>query len=562
MTGKNPHPLKPHILPGFLLVLATCAVYGRLLGHDFLMNWDDNVYVTANSSVHGFSVANLRAAFTSYYAGNYAPVQMISYMLDYTLWGLWAGGFLLTNMVLHAVNGLLLYVILLKSHQERLLAIVGAGIFLLHPVQVESVAWISQRKNLLAMFFMLLAWVAYLHYRNSAQPKGRLVYCASLALFSCSLLAKSASVFFPVALLMHDSCFSPRDRRVSLADTIPYFILAGAAALLAMQSQSPDVTGWSGMDFGGRRSWHGGSPWTTLLTMLPVLCSYVRMIAWPSGLSAIYDPPLHVTLGPAVLTATLLLLTAVVLSWRLYRYNRTFGYWPIFSFLAILPVSQIIPLVTLMNDRYLYFPLIGIAALGGGGAIALRNKTNMRLAMAASCSLLLILALVSFQRAGVWQSSRTLWSDAVRKVPNKFDVWEGLGEAYHLSAPVSLHEADYAYSRAFAIYSSGPNNLYNLARVKILQGDERRGMALLERLLNVNPQYVMGWAELGDLYLKRQRYGDAEHAYKMAEELQPEALEVNLRLYRLYTASGDMVQASLYAARVGALGGETTELRP
>ncbi|HXC92749.1 MAG TPA: hypothetical protein VN652_01980, partial [Geobacteraceae bacterium] len=438
-------------------------------------------------------------------------------------------------------------------------AIVGAAIYLLHPVQVESVAWISQRKNLLAMFFMLLAWRAYIRYRNSTGSKGRLAYFAALATFICSLLSKSASVFFPVALLLYDYCFSAEERRVRLLDKIPFFIFAGAAALIAIQSQSPDVTGWSGIDFGGRRSWHGGSPWVTLLTMLPVFCDYLRLILWPSGLSAIYDPPLHVTADPTVLTAAFILLAALLLSWRLYRLDRRLGYWPLFSALAILPVSQIIPLVTLMNDRYLYFPMIGVAALGGAGALALRDRTSLRVTIGVSLPLLVIFALISYQRTGVWKSSRTLWSDAARKVPGKFDAWEGLGEAYHMSEPVSLHEAEYAYSRAFAIYSSGPNNLYNLARVKILQGDDRKGTVLLERLLKVNPQYVMGWTELGDVYFKQQLFRDAEHAYKMAESFQPEAFEVNLRLYRLYKVSGNMVKANFYAERVEALGGEVPD---
>jgi len=372
MTGEKTHALKQQTLPVLLLMLSVLAVYSRLPWHDFLMNWDDNTYVTANSSVHGFSGANLAAAFTSFFAGNYAPLQMLSYMFDYTLWGLWAGGFLLTNMLLHALNGLLLYAILLKSHKERLLSTVAAAIFLLHPVQVESVAWISQRKSLLAMFFMLIAWAAFIRYKDSAGSNGRLAYWASLTAFSCSLLAKSASVFFPVALLLYEVCFSAGERKVRMVDKIPFFILAGAAAVLAMVSQSPDVTGWSGIDYGGRRSWHGGSPWATALTMVPVFCGYLRMIVWPTGLSAIYAPAIHTTPDAAVLAAAVLLLTVVLLSWRLYRFDRRFGYWPLFSALAILPVSQIIPLVTLMNDRYLYFPMIGVAALGGAGAVVLR----------------------------------------------------------------------------------------------------------------------------------------------------------------------------------------------
>lgn len=557
-----PDRLRPHLLMLAVLVTAVTVVYGRTLGHDFLVNWDDNVYVTANVSIQGFSVGNLRTVFTNYYAGNYAPVQMLSYMLDYALWGLWAGGFLLTNMVLHTLNGLMLYAILLKSHADKLLAAVGAAIFLLHPVQVESVAWISQRKNLLAMFFMLLAWVVFIRYRKSEESGGRLAYVFSLAAFTCSLLSKSASVFFPLSLLLYDYCFSAEERKVRLLDKIPFFILAGAAALITMQSQSPDVTGLSGIDFGGRRSWNGGSHWVTLLTMLPVFCSYLRMIVWPFGLSALYIPLIRTIPDLTVLAALLIIIATGYLLWRLWCAERRLSYWPIFSILAILPVSQIIPLITLMNDRYLYFPMIGVAALVGAGAVLLRKSLNEKVLTGIIILLLLMLAVISFKRVTVWGSSRTLWGDVVSKYPDNFDAWEGLGEAYHLSAPVALPEAEYAYNRAFAIYSSGPNNLFNLARVNILQGDNRKGIALLQRLLKISPQYVMGWTELGDIYFKKNLYRDAEHAYKMAENLQPEALEVQLRLYRLYLITDDAAAAQFYYEKFLSFGGDISVLKP
>lgn len=558
MTNKG---FLTDILPVLLLTAVTIAVYGRIIGHDFLMNWDDNAYITANSAVHGFSARNVRAVFTSFYAGNYAPLQMLSYMLDYTLWGLWPGGFLLTNVVLHTMNGLLVYLLLLKLQSEKMLAAVAAGIFLLHPLQVESVAWISQRKNLLAMLFMLLSWQAYICYRNSSQ-EGRLAYFLSIAAFLCSLLAKSATVFFPIALLLNDYCFSARGQRAKLLDKIPYFVLALAAALLALRSQSPDVTGWSGLDYGGRSTWHGGSPWATLLTMMPVLCSYLRMILWPSGLSAVYSPVIYKTLEFQVVAAFLLIFFIGWMIYRLFRTDCSAGYWPLFSLLALLPVVQLVPLVTLMNDRYLYFPMIGLAALGGIGTVTLKRWVNEKVALGLVLVILLLLALASYDRAGIWKNSKTLWTDAVKKSPEKFDAWEGLGEANHLSEPVRLRDAEYAYSRAFALYSSGPVNLFNFAKVKLLLGEEARGQALLQRLLKINPEHVMGWAALGDSYASRQNYSAAAKAYKTAETLQPDALEVNLRLYGLYTATGEVVAAKYYQGRVLKLGGNISILNP
>ena len=136
-----------------ILIICTFLVYFGVLDNNFLVNWDDDKYVTANPHIQSFNVGNLKKIFTNYYVGNYAPLQMLSYMFDFQIWGSEPFGFLLHNLCLHSLNGGLLYLLLRALKASPLAAFLGALLFLVHPVQVESVAWISQRKNLLAMFF-------------------------------------------------------------------------------------------------------------------------------------------------------------------------------------------------------------------------------------------------------------------------------------------------------------------------------------------------------------------------------------------------------------------------
>jgi hypothetical protein len=133
---------RPHVVSLVLLLALVVAVYGRVLTHGFLFNWDDAQYVMENEAIRGFSWQHLSTIFTTNYVGNYAPVQMLSYMLDYSVWGLSASGFLLSNILIHTLNGLLIYKLFLRFYGGRILAFFGASLFLLHPVQVESVAWI------------------------------------------------------------------------------------------------------------------------------------------------------------------------------------------------------------------------------------------------------------------------------------------------------------------------------------------------------------------------------------------------------------------------------------
>ena len=403
-----------------IIVIAVLAVYLPGLGSSFILNWDDNKYVVENATAHGFSLAHIKAAFTNSYVGNYAPLHIISYMLDYSLWGLNPAGYRLGNILLHAANGTLFYCLLRRMDWFRTPALFAALLFVLHPVQVESVAWISQRKNVLAMCFALLSFIGYLRFRSTRQPEYR-AYIFSLAAFALALLTKSVTVFLPVAFILHDLMIrQDRNLRGIVRNIIPFLLLSAAACVLTIITQHEARTGW-----------HGNSPAATLFTMLPVFMNYLRMVVWPSGLSALYDPPLHHSLLDPVVAvsfiALLILLTAAtMLSAR--RPRELFWFW--FGVLAILPVSQIVPLTTMMNDRYLYFPLVGIAALlfGSLSPIITRNDNRGRAMFCGSLFVLLVLAILSGQRNLVWKNDLTLWTDAVQKAPGSRFARQGLAE--------------------------------------------------------------------------------------------------------------------------------------
>lgn len=540
-----PQSLRPHLLPVLLLVIATFAVYGRILGHDFMSNWDDNRYILENPDVQGISWLRIRAVFSRYYVGNYAPVQMLSYMLDHAIWGLWPGGFLFTNLLLHTVNGLLLYRLFIRLINDRLAAWLGASLFLVHPVQVETVAWIAQRKNLLAMLFFLLAWEFYLAYRDDGGTRRRLYYAASLTALLLALLAKSIAVIFPVSIFLFDVCYPAPKARFRFLDKAPYLLVAVAAAVLAILSQTPDYTEWGAG--GGRTGYHGGSAVATFLTMLPVYCSYLRLIVWPVDLSALYDPAIHKSLDPVVMAALLLLAGMAYLVYRLYRQDRRIAFWPLFAVIALLPVSQIVPLVTLMNDRYLYFPLIGVA---GVIACAVKFISQPRrggsAAVALMVSLLVILSTLSFQRCAVWQNSVSLWSDTLKKTPNSFIVWEGMGEALQYGGKARRNEAIAAYRHAIELNPTnqvGDLSRYNLGVVYTDLNDYANADKVLRELLKRSPDNVMGWAAFGDLALKQLQYDAAEFRYQKARSLQPEAVQVHQKIGNLMVLLGRIDEA-------------------
>jgi len=535
--------IRPHLLPLLLLVIAVGAVYSRMLGHQFLSNWDDNRYVLENADIQGFGPDRLKAVFTTYYVGNYAPVHMLSYMLDYALWGLWPGGYLLANMLLHIANGLLLYRLLLQLIGGRAAAFFGAAVFLLHPVQVESVAWISQRKNLLAMFFFLLAWECYRFYRDSAGQRCRFWYAASVVALLSALLTKSVAVIFPVIIIIFDRCYPANVRRFTLLDKLPYLLAAAGVAVVAVLSQTPDYQVWGAG--GGRSGYHGGSAVTTFFSMIPVLCQYLRLLVWPSGLSVFYSPTLHRYPDQYVIMAMLLLAGTAWLIYRMYRHDRRLAFWPLVFFIGLLPVLQIIPMVTMMNDRYLYFPMIGVAGIIARGMKVLNEKFGQRSIVYAGLPaiLLVVLALVSFQRVPVWRDAITLWQDTVRKVPGFFQAWEALGQSLHYTARPRLDEAVSAYLKAIELKPDSDINRYNLGVAYIELNDYAAADSVLKKLLQDRPQNVMGWTAYGELALRQYDYAEAEKRYRKALSLQPEAIHVHQRLGNLMVATGRIDEA-------------------
>ena len=254
-------------------------------------------WITPSSGA--FTLEHLKIAFNTFYIGNYAPLHLVSYMLDYQLWGLKAPGFILTNIIIHTMNGLLYYLLLRRIAGERIWIFAAALIFLIHPLQVESVVWVSQRKNLLSMLFFLMAIYLYLKYREGDQHKPRLFYLLSLGAFILAILTKSVVVILPPVLILFDICFlHKRGLKGLLMDKVPFLIVAAIFAIVAVESQS--------MQFqGGRTSWHGGSPYATFLTMLPVLIYYLRMLLWPVNLSAFYDVPIRTSIDPQVIMAAI-----------------------------------------------------------------------------------------------------------------------------------------------------------------------------------------------------------------------------------------------------------------
>ena len=546
-------------LPQLLLLLSLAlAAYGQVLTHSFLVNWDDPAYITQNPAIRGFTLQNLRLAFSGYFVGNYAPIQIVSYMLDYTLWGGNPFGYLLANLCYHCLSGILLYALLVRRGFWPWAAFFGTAVFLIHPLQVESVAWLSQRKNLLAMLLYLAAFHGYLNYQEPGRR--RLVwYCFSLFLFVLALLAKSVAVIFPLMLILYDLLQLPVRRcfRAHL-DKIPYLAAALMVGMLALVSQDAE--------HGGGRADYPPHALTVLpLSMLPVLASYIKLLLWPmpSQLSVVYFPPLRSSLDAAVVAALILALCLIAAGVYLYRSSRAGLFWYLLFFLGLLPVSQIVPLITLMNDRYLYFPMLGVAGLlaclGQEGWTRFAGRAPRRWLLAAATALLLTLAALTHLRSSVWRNSISLFSDLVAKYPEQSASWARLAEGYIATGDLTM--AQHYYEKAISLGPVDNDGLHNLVQIYFEKGLYAKAYEQIWQLLLRGDQANRGMLLLGEYFYRTGNYVTAQEKLTQFLSETPDSPQGLYLLGQTYLMTGHAQRAAeLYRQALGAGGNDNGQM--
>jgi hypothetical protein len=519
------------LTPLLILLAATFAVYSQVLGYGFILKWDDVPYVIDNPAITSISYANICLTFTSFYVGNYAPIHILSYMLDYVFWGLNPHGYHLTNVFLHSLNGIAFYLILVRCSGKKLWSLAAALLFIVHPVQVESVSWISERKNLLSMLFFLTAFYAWQNYR---EQKSIFWHMFSLITFVMALLTKSVTVIFPVVLLVYDIVFTPTEKRMQLLKAkVPFFIMALFFGLVAIKSQPSSA-------------FPGGTLWTTFLTMPTVLLRYLRLIIWPHQLSAVYYVPIKTIIDSEVLVGFVLIFILTVVAILLWKRCKNAFFCYILFFLGLAPVSQIIPMVTPMHDRYLYFPMLGAAPLLMWPLFAQNVYTKYRtVALSSLLGAILLAAIFARHRTDVWQEASTLWTNAAYVSPAQPFVWEKILEIYlqnqnledippdlvnrkefrrSLEKPIlryleqgDIFNANLALNQMIVAFPGFTEVSYLEGLISLAEGKSNRAEEEFWHALTIDPKYSKAYFALGNIELERNNFESAASFYAKSE---------------------------------------------
>jgi Flp pilus assembly protein TadD len=508
-------------LAGIALVVLSWLVFGQARDFDFV-NWDDHEYVADSPAVReGLSWDGLVAAFTSNVAGNWHPVTVLSHQLDVELFGLDSGGHHLTSVLIHIANGLLLFGLLRRMTGGAGASAFVAGVFLLHPLHVESVVWVSERKDVLSTFFAFATIAAYLRYIHTPGP-GR--YALVVVLYALALLAKPMVVTLPCLLLLLDhwplgrarqSFKSRRTWPQLLVEKAPLAALALAVGLvtLATQAKVGAVATLEALSLVDRI---GGA--------VTACAWYLWKSVWPSGLAAFYPrvPITAIALGSSALLLALITGVAVVRR-RSDPYVLIGWMWYL---VAIAPVIGIIQVGEQARaDRYTYLPLVGIAIAAAWtmSSLAAHSTPSRTLITGAAIAAILAFVVISRAQAAYWMDSLALWRRAIAVTNVNYRAYENLGTA--------LRERG-QYDEALAAYAEAARH---------------------------SPNYAVVYNSMGLVLTRQGRMADAIRQYEHAVTLSPGFPEARTNLANALAATGQLDAALGQYVEAGRLSPDSTE---
>jgi protein O-mannosyl-transferase len=537
--GKQIQPRRAGLLasPGrhlyllsLLLIILTVALYYPVKSHPFV-NYDDNVYVTENLHVQsGLNWDTVIWALSTNDAGNWHPLTWLSHALDFELYDMNPGGHHQTNLLLHVANALLLFWVLQRATGCVGRSFMVAALFAVHPINVESVAWISERKNLLSMLFFLLALGAYRWY---VSKPGVVRYAVVAIMFALGVMAKPQIITLPFVLLLWDywplqrmsfasnpaasegvAHFPARSFRALVEEKLPLFAIAAASAAMTMKAQrAAGAVGSFGM-------------YPLSVRLSNAIVSYVRYLAkavWPAHLAPMYPHPGDSLRAWQVYGALLILLLVSmwVVERRRQRYLLVGWLWFVGTLVPMIGLVQVGRQA--MADRYAYLPLLGVFIMV---CWALADWTAENCLPAAALSavsvvVLLALTITAHKQIGYWADNVTLWTHTVQITGPNYVAQDDLGGA--LMERKQLEEAIPHFREAAEIHPVDPISNFNIAYYAQQHGNQTEAIEGYKKaiLLTTSSKLkIKAWNNTGLAY---SALGDAEQArecFETAKKLQ------------------------------------------
>jgi tetratricopeptide (TPR) repeat protein len=539
---------RTEILVVLLLMAATVTAFGRVCGCDFT-SLDDEEYVTKNPLVlGGLAPANLAWAFTTTYAANWHPLTWLSLQLDQEVYGLAPWGYHLTNLLLHTANVVLLFLALRRLTGAVWRSAVVAAFFGVHPLHVESVAWVAERKDVLSSFFwMLTLWTYAWYVEHPRLPR----YLLLMLVFALGLIAKPMLVTLPFVLLLLDywplQRLTPGQRSLAgppgradagrpaptslgwvVGEKIPLLMLTAASVGVTLFAQQEALVQGEKLPFHLRA-----------LNALAAYADYVIRMVWPQNLAVFYPHPGAAVSDLRVAGACLLLgtVTAFVL-WAGPRrpYLAVGWFWYLGTLVPVIGLVQVGGQAT--ADRYTYIPLIGLFLLLSWGSFDVCAARPVgKFAWAGSVTVLLLICMaLTWKQVGYWSDSISLWTHTIAATGNNYKAHDNLGLIYLEQG--KLDEARQQLEAALKIEPDDLDALNNLGVIAFQLGKDEEAARYFVTFLRKQPDDADTHHNLGIVFLKHGKLKEAREHLETALRLKPDFASAHRYLGQVFRGLG------------------------
>ena len=557
-------PRFPVWLIAVLLVLVTIALYWPVTGHDFI-GYDDDHYVLDNTHVtSGLTLENARWAFRSGYASNWHPVTWLSHMLDCQMFGLNPWGHHLTNVLLHALNAALVFALLQQMTGATLRSLFVAALFAVHPLRVESVAWVAERKDVLCGTFGLLSLVFYARYARKSvisnqwpviggqasetaanyntsrithhasrfHPPSSLFYLLSLCCFALGLMSKPMLVTWPFVMLLLDywplrrlELSTPNAQRSTIlrlvTEKVPFAVLALVTSVVAfmVQKQGGAVAEVEMLPLAARSG-----------NALVSYCRYLAKLFWPTDLTLLYPHPGHWPLEKVLLAGGLLLGISLlmIVQWRRYPFLLMGWLWFCGTLVPVIGFVQVGDQA--MADRYAYLPALGIFVALVWGLHGLAKGAcyqQIGLSVAGAAAIVLCLALTR-QQLGHWKDDEALFRHALAVMQNNYLAHKAFGDALDMKGQTD--EAISQYREALRLKPDYADAHNNLGGALCKKGQIDEAISQYQEALSLKPDYPEARYNLATLLVGKGRLEEAIRHFQRVLSVKPDYAEAHNNL--------------------------------
>ncbi|MGE5216944.1 MAG: tetratricopeptide repeat protein [Chloroflexota bacterium] len=566
------------------VVLATWVAFLPVLSNDFV-EWDDFENLVSNRNFRGLSRSHLGWMFTTFHMGPYQPLSWLTLGLDYSVWGMNPTGYHLTNLLLHSANAVacyfvsrrLLFLALAESDREKpwpvnFSAAFAALFFALHPLRVESVAWATERRDVLSGLFYLGTIYAYLRANDELidRDRSRRWMITALAFYLLSLLSKATAMTLPVVLFLLDiyplrrltwnfrQWVAPASRSL-WREKIPFVVVAAVFAALAIMGQQQASAFKSLQSYGiGQR----------LAQVFFAMGFYVWKTIIPVGLSPLYQIPAN--FGSWYLGSLIGGVFAAAISIGLFRIKDR---WPagltcwLYYLVVLAPTSGLVPTgPQLAADRYSYLSCLGWAVLAGGALLfVLRRYQQPHRAFPAAATFAVALVIVAvlgaftWQQSAIWRNTETLWRRVLEIDPNSSFAHYNL--ARYIARQGRYQEAITHYREALRIHPDDPDTHNNLGLMLASTGQVESSLAEFRRAIEIDRRYAKGYFNLGRVLSQQGDLGRAADNLRKAIQLDPNQAEIHLALAAVLARQGRVEEAEAQLEEVVRLKPESADAR-